>query len=168
MRCSNTTCGAEGTGKFCQECGYGMAENPQTRTVVICTGEREDRSPCLSELVPGQSFCMYCGTKVDQTLFNIDQEHCRSCKSLLFPGKPFCADCGQKVSQPCEYKCLLISTAHVWNADFVNCSALQYKMLLVDNWSEMAKSVPSNLTKYLILIFCSWIYPANIMKPNLF
>lgn len=84
-------------------------ETPQTNTVVICTGKREDGSPCQSVLVPGQHFCMHCGVKVDQTLFNIDQEYCSSCKSLLFPGKPFCADCGQKVSQPCEYKSLLLS-----------------------------------------------------------
>lgn len=110
MRCSNITCGVEGSGKFCQQCGHEMVENPQTRTVVICTGKREDGSPCQSQLVPGQFFCMYCGIKVDQTLFSTDQEYCSRCKSLLLPGKRFCADCGQEESQPCEFNCTFART----------------------------------------------------------
>lgn len=100
MRCSNTSCGVEGPGKFCHECGSKMVEKAET--VVICNGKLEDGSPCHSELVPGLKFCMNCGMKVDPALFNIQQDLCSKCNTPLVPGKPFCGECGEKCTTQSE------------------------------------------------------------------
>ncbi|XP_053391035.1 E3 ubiquitin-protein ligase rnf213-alpha-like, partial [Mercenaria mercenaria] len=75
MRCSSSTCGAEGQGKFCPKCGSKMVEEEKTDIVVICNGKL-DGKPCQSEIIPGQNFCTSCGTEVDQSLFNIQEERC--------------------------------------------------------------------------------------------
>ncbi|XP_045165950.1 uncharacterized protein LOC123529619 [Mercenaria mercenaria] len=93
MRCSNSSCGIEGSDRFCMECGCKMVEVDKTVTV-ICKGKLEDGLSCLSELVPGQNFCMKCGIKVDQALFNTEKTNCSNCNSRLVSGQRFCGDCG--------------------------------------------------------------------------
>ncbi|XP_053396335.1 E3 ubiquitin-protein ligase rnf213-alpha-like isoform X2 [Mercenaria mercenaria] len=101
MKCSSSTCGAEGQSRFCPECGSKMVEEVKTDTVVICNGKL-DGKPCQSELIPGLKFCTNCGTKVDQSLFNIQEERCSNCSSLLLPGKLFCAECGHRKTIPSQ------------------------------------------------------------------
>ncbi|XP_053387610.1 uncharacterized protein LOC128551156 [Mercenaria mercenaria] len=101
MKCSSSTSGAKGQSRFCPECGSEMVEDVKIDTAVICNGKL-DGKPCQSELIPGQKFCTSCGTKVDQSLFNIQEERCSKCSSLLFPGKPFCAECGQRKKIPSQ------------------------------------------------------------------
>ncbi|XP_060606616.1 uncharacterized protein LOC132758926 isoform X2 [Ruditapes philippinarum] len=96
MKCSKSTCGAVGQGKFCHECGSKMIEEVKTDTVVICNGRQDNGDPCQSELVKGLKFCPNCGTKVDQSLFYLQEERCSKCSHILLTGMSFCTECGHR------------------------------------------------------------------------
>ena len=100
MKCSNSTCGVVGQGKFCFECGSKMIEEVKTYTIVICNGKQENGDLCQAELVKGQKFCPNCGAKVDQSLFNIEEDRCNKCNNILITGKSFCTECGHRKTVP--------------------------------------------------------------------
>ncbi|XP_053390334.1 E3 ubiquitin-protein ligase RNF213-like [Mercenaria mercenaria] len=97
MRCSSTSCGKEGDGEFCEECGAKMSDEKDT--VVNCSGKRKDGALCGSELVPGQRFCKKCGTKVDQSLFTSVSVVCPQCNAVLESDSSFCMECGHSLIQ---------------------------------------------------------------------
>ena len=98
MRCSGTSCGKEGDGKFCEECGAKMVEEKMD-TVVVCSGKLDDGSTCGAELVPAQKFCKNCGTKVDQSLFIRLQLTCPQCGKVVEQDAKFCMECGYNLKQ---------------------------------------------------------------------
>lgn len=100
MWCSNISCGVEGTGNFCQQCGAKMVKDRSVDAVVICRGTLENGSSCNAELDRSKNFCSNCGAKVDHSLFSSTKTICQKCGAELEKGSSFCSHCGEKQSKP--------------------------------------------------------------------
>ncbi|XP_060599996.1 uncharacterized protein LOC132753536 [Ruditapes philippinarum] len=94
MRCSNSNCGWQGNGNFCQSCGSKMIDIP-AEVLIKCNGTFEGQ-PCGADWKQTQNFCTKCGTRIDKSLFKLLSEKCERCETILEPGSLFCAECGLK------------------------------------------------------------------------
>jgi hypothetical protein len=122
MRCSNSNCGWQGNGNFCQSCGSKMIDI-SAEVLIKCNGTFESK-PCGADLKQTQNFCTKCGTRIDKSLFERLSEKCQRCETVLELGSLFCAECGLK-KDTSKGKCLfqikifMLSIGILPNSDFV-------------------------------------------------
>ncbi|XP_060586365.1 E3 ubiquitin-protein ligase rnf213-alpha-like [Ruditapes philippinarum] len=148
MRCSRTSCGNEGDGKFCEECGSKMVEK-KMNTVVICIGKLDDDSACRAELVPYQKFCKNCGTKVDQSLF---QHTCPQCGNVVEHSAKCCMECGYYLKQQAKTgnveRCPRLVVAPVNQCSNLDADMQNVWSFVKNQWDTITNKIKSGNLKF--------------------